>query len=881
MSLSQQQSQTLTLKNENNNNKIFTCRECASSSSSSPPPTFTSRNQLFLHLESVHGLVRDEDDAIARTACSEEIRSRYYNPHHDAYYQCQIPHIMTREEWNTALEYLRKPLPITFRINQKITPEDIRHNFLIFDKEEGQTNNDDTNHDIMSLFFKKSPIVPHAWVARRPPREYTQFLQRQLADAQDVGAMNRQELCSMTPVLLLLHAAGNNNTTDDGGEQQQQPLLKGNIMDLCAAPGSKTLQLLDCMDTSCPESSSMLVANDADRQRLLTVARRSRLVPRSSLILNSSDGRYFPSLRRRWRGYKVKFDHVLCDVPCSGDGTLRKCTIKEWNQWNTRRHLQLHKLQVRLLQRSLDLVRKGGRVVYSTCSLDPIENEAVVASVLRGREEEYRLVPAPKYFGMDPPPSAVMEDSDDGRTIQQRQQQEPFSYTPGARTWVVPHPNFTAQEPIVYQQFEEVPSPLHKTIIPSMFSSPNDDALGLQHCCRILPQHLDSGGFFCAMIERIHPLYYPVCCPSNSNNNEHHGRIYHPVESARQLRKAIMNDDDDDVDRNNDDNNKNNALYYFEGVATLELAQDWLRQHFAFVPHKSQTTSVLPQPPTDKTTTMTTNDGNEGEAKKASSSSSKQSYDNGTQKTPTFTSLLVPPHPDLVQEFLNFYGLGHHHDDHPTTVKLFPIDHMVIPTGSTVEMEDRNMNITTCINVWKYQRQQQSPSLPNSTTKKKKQKFIPILLCSPEIRNLGKGGAKFTPMELGQALCYIPVPPLKEEEEATHYHYHRAFELGKFGLLDEAVMIVGPCATKRIVWWDDVQEVLNFLQQRTKENVILDEVSGGIIVAHRYRNSVLYLSCRFDAATDSDADPHGGTVTLLTESRLANCWKRLLMKRTE
>lgn len=70
---------------------------------------------------------------------------------------------------------------------------------------------------------------------------------------------------------------------------------------------------------------------------------------------------------------------ILCDVPCSGDGTLRKAP-RIWQTWNPRNSFQLHALQVRILQRALSLLRVGGTLVYSTCTISPIECEAVVAA---------------------------------------------------------------------------------------------------------------------------------------------------------------------------------------------------------------------------------------------------------------------------------------------------------------------------------------------------------------------------------------------------------------------------------------------------------------------------------------------------------------------
>ena len=72
---------------------------------------------------------------------------------------------------------------------------------------------------------------------------------------------------------------------------------------------------------------------------------------------------------------------MLCDVPCSGDGTLRK-NPDIWDSWQPRASASMFPLQLAILTRGLQLLRPGGYLVYSTCSLSPIENEAVLAAAL-------------------------------------------------------------------------------------------------------------------------------------------------------------------------------------------------------------------------------------------------------------------------------------------------------------------------------------------------------------------------------------------------------------------------------------------------------------------------------------------------------------------
>ena len=75
-----------------------------------------------------------------------------------------------------------------------------------------------------------------------------------------------------------------------------------------------------------------------------------------------------------------KFDRVLCDVPCSGDGTMRKAP-DIWRRWTATNGNGLHVLQLRIALHAAHLLKVGGRLVFSTCTFNPIEDEAVVAEV--------------------------------------------------------------------------------------------------------------------------------------------------------------------------------------------------------------------------------------------------------------------------------------------------------------------------------------------------------------------------------------------------------------------------------------------------------------------------------------------------------------------
>jgi len=113
-------------------------------------------------------------------------------------------------------------------------------------------------------------------------------------------------------------------------------------------------------------------------------------------------GQFLPELYTTKVGsvkHKFQFDKILCDVPCSGDGATRKLPIK-WLKWHTSDGMILHPLQLSILMKAVNLLKKGGLLVYSTCSLNPIENEAVVNALFDKVGRGLELVDIHDMFGV-------------------------------------------------------------------------------------------------------------------------------------------------------------------------------------------------------------------------------------------------------------------------------------------------------------------------------------------------------------------------------------------------------------------------------------------------------------------------------------------------
>jgi 16S rRNA (cytosine967-C5)-methyltransferase len=147
------------------------------------------------------------------------------------------------------------------------------------------------------------------------------------------------------------------------------------ILDCCAAPGGKTAILAERNPTA------SITACDISPARLK--AMQTLLGRRPNIHFRVLDATILP--------FQNQFDLVLCDAPCSGTGTLaRNPEIKHRITPEDFQHH--HERQLRLLCSAMRALREGGRLIYSTCSLEPEENESVVAEALSG-EQAFRLQP--------------------------------------------------------------------------------------------------------------------------------------------------------------------------------------------------------------------------------------------------------------------------------------------------------------------------------------------------------------------------------------------------------------------------------------------------------------------------------------------------------
>ena len=156
------------------------------------------------------------------------------------------------------------------------------------------------------------------------------------------------------------------------------------VLDMCAAPGGKTLILAEALG-----KSGKLVANEISesrRERLKKVIQQ--YIPREvrdHVFVTGKDAGKFALTHKNY------FDKILVDAPCSGERHLLE-NAKELAGWTESRSKKLAQRQYALLTAALLSAKKSGRIVYSTCTISPIENDQVIEELLRRKAGTFEVV---------------------------------------------------------------------------------------------------------------------------------------------------------------------------------------------------------------------------------------------------------------------------------------------------------------------------------------------------------------------------------------------------------------------------------------------------------------------------------------------------------
>jgi NOL1/NOP2/sun family putative RNA methylase len=233
-------------------------------------------------------------------------------------------------ELNTFLEYQKKPMKETIRINTlKISREELVKKL-----------------ESRGWKLKEIPWYEDGLLVEKRKEELGNTLEYFL------GYYYSQGPASMIPSLVL------------------DPKPGEIVLDLCAAPGSKTTQMAQLM-----KNKGVIIANDKSLSRISILRSNLQRCGVVNTIVTRMDGRMFKNV-------KQEFDRVLVDAPCSSEGTMRENPhlIKEWNLYTIKK---LSNLQKRLIEAGFMRLKEGGVLVYSTCTLAPEENEKVIDYLVR------------------------------------------------------------------------------------------------------------------------------------------------------------------------------------------------------------------------------------------------------------------------------------------------------------------------------------------------------------------------------------------------------------------------------------------------------------------------------------------------------------------
>lgn len=388
------------------------------------------------------------------------------NESFEIYYKHQ--NICKADEWDEFMAQLRSNLPVTFRVTGFKTQARALLQFI-------KDNFFSEYYRAVAQFRENGEDVAEPECLGWYPNEFAWQL-----------ALSRKDI-RRTEVLYKLHnflisETGSGNISRQEAVSMIPPLVLGvephhKVLDMCAAPGSKTAQLIEALHAGGNNiPSGFIVANDIDNNRCYMLVRQIKRLCSPCCVVTNADSSNFPVLHIKTESGELepfKYDRILCDVPCSGDGTLRK-NPDIWEKWNLQHACNLHGLQYRILKRGAELLKVGGKLVYSTCSLNPIENEAVLHNLLTKTGDALEIVQASHLL-----PS--------------------LKYTPGLTHW-----DPATKDMQFYKTPDEVPQKHHTVIRPHMFPPAPEDVskYNLEKCIRVLPHQQNTGGFFIALLEK-------------------------------------------------------------------------------------------------------------------------------------------------------------------------------------------------------------------------------------------------------------------------------------------------------------------------------------------------------------------------------------------
>ena len=221
---------------------------------------------------------------------------------------------------------------------------------------------------LLSLFpsLKKHPIVKNAFIYDKDELDLGKSVYHEL------GCFYLQEPSAMLPAYLLSPESGDL------------------VLDLCAAPGGKSMQASLLMN-----NEGLIISNDIAKNRAFSIVENAERLGRGNLLITNND---FASIYDRFLN---TFDKIILDAPCSGSGMFRK-ENKMLEDWSYQKVLKYAEIQKDLILMCYQMLKPGGTMVYSTCSFSYEEDEEVIDHLLNNTDASLKEIEkSPLYYVSD------------------------------------------------------------------------------------------------------------------------------------------------------------------------------------------------------------------------------------------------------------------------------------------------------------------------------------------------------------------------------------------------------------------------------------------------------------------------------------------------
>ena len=427
------------------------------------------------------------------------------------------------QEFSSFLKASVEELPIIFRINKIYTyseslEEEISE-YLLLNKDHFNNRVSRPRLNLLDNIYqidtldKSNPI--------------DSGLKQILFTENDYGIL-RQELVSMLPVNLV--------------DIEESDI----ILDMCAAPGNKTIQVLEIMSEKARAKntlpSGVIIANELNDKRAGNMAHFFKAHFPINIVVTNNNAESLPVIEDE--NYRPNI--VICDVPCSGDGTLRKNKMVR-KKWKIDFGLENHFTQIKILDNAIRQCKNDGYIVYSTCAINPLENEAVVCHILEKYKDEIELINCSKKLrdmkikfreGLIKWKVCIDVDKDNNYIWKEK-----FSEVKNNRNGLIKESMFHD----IYTYKNNHPTALFK------FTDP----LNLRNCIRVYSHENNSDCFFIAVIHK-----------KNNFSNETHIKNNHFSVPLNEEKMKTIGEDledfmdflglEDDEKNNNKKDNKDN-----------------------------------------------------------------------------------------------------------------------------------------------------------------------------------------------------------------------------------------------------------------------------------------------------------------------------------